>query len=290
MTESLERLRAAGWQMVHHVDTARHGGVSTLWFFVHPCGRWVSGTGSTYEEAWRDAEAAAGSTDVTAPPDLRDAARWTTSALLVQNALNAWERERGTYAAPRHPDLAAIWNEARQGVLDLLDQEFLSEYEPRRLDTPGERRIVADLESVFRRAGFVSRKGGVLRGRAFVERFRSAGSSRDAGEVRKTFAALLATVEAASPEAASELRRHEAWVADRSAEEWSPIADAPHDGDGARSWLDVDLWHRENGRVADCRWNADEGFWVDRAGRNVGTDEDFTHWRRVPAPPKEMSP
>lgn len=66
---------------------------------------------------------------------------------------------------------------------------------------------------------------------------------------------------------------------------WRPIETAPKDGTFA------DLWHRDQGRVANCRWLTNAlGFtaWhAQQGGRgwNMGEDDNFTHWMPLPASP-----
>jgi hypothetical protein len=80
--------------------------------------------------------------------------------------------------------------------------------------------------------------------------------------------------------------------------DWQPIETAPRDGHGWDAERDVDLWHKRQGRVADCYWlsepplhRKDEPFmpcWMARRGGtayNMGTDADFSHWMPKPKAP-----
>ena len=70
---------------------------------------------------------------------------------------------------------------------------------------------------------------------------------------------------------------------------WQPIKTAPRNGDGHHAERDVDLWHKKQGRLADCFWDGIFHAWFSRSGGrayNMGGDEYFTHWMKVPEPPK----
>jgi len=65
---------------------------------------------------------------------------------------------------------------------------------------------------------------------------------------------------------------------------WQPIETASRHAE----W-DIDLWHKEQGRVADCFWDMDLHTWMARSGGrayNMGGDDRFTHWMNKPEPPK----
>jgi hypothetical protein len=72
---------------------------------------------------------------------------------------------------------------------------------------------------------------------------------------------------------------------------WQGIETAPRNPVGTmglRGDLDIDLWHKQQGRVANCFWWAEFGAWFARSGGrafNMGDDTAFSHWRPLPAPP-----
>jgi hypothetical protein len=55
---------------------------------------------------------------------------------------------------------------------------------------------------------------------------------------------------------------------------WRPIATAPRDG------TPVDLWHKIGARLTDLWWAEEDKCWSD-----TRSDEEFTHWMPLPAPP-----
>ena len=69
---------------------------------------------------------------------------------------------------------------------------------------------------------------------------------------------------------------------------WRGIESAPktHCHDGPL----IDLWHKTQGRIPNCFWQTKNGcnsYWcTSPGGYNVGNDENFTHWRSIPLPPK----
>jgi hypothetical protein len=69
---------------------------------------------------------------------------------------------------------------------------------------------------------------------------------------------------------------------------WQPIDTAPRDGHGHHAERDIDLWHKRQGRLADCFWSPYFRAWMSRSGGNaynMGGDECFTHWMPKPPPP-----
>ncbi|MBC22296.1 MAG: hypothetical protein CMJ32_00060 [Phycisphaerae bacterium] len=72
------------------------------------------------------------------------------------------------------------------------------------------------------------------------------------------------------------------------ADGWRPIDTAPRDGHGHHSDRGIDLYHAEQGRVADCYWRPEFKAWFKRTGGrayNMGADDRFTHWRPKPSAP-----
>lgn len=73
--------------------------------------------------------------------------------------------------------------------------------------------------------------------------------------------------------------------------DWQPIETAPRNPTGThghRADLDVDLWHKRQGRLANCYWLDEYAAWFCRSGGrayNMGPDDNFTHWMPLPPAP-----
>lgn len=72
---------------------------------------------------------------------------------------------------------------------------------------------------------------------------------------------------------------------------WAPADTAPRDG------TFVDMWHPDQGRVADCRWmriypahikSSDEHAWFAQSGGRAFRMDGFSHWRSLPPRPIGM--
>lgn len=56
MSDTLDRIRKAGWSVAVHNDYKLSGKAHTFWLFTHPSGVWAKGEGQSDEQALVEAE------------------------------------------------------------------------------------------------------------------------------------------------------------------------------------------------------------------------------------------
>jgi hypothetical protein len=119
MSETLDRMREAGWMVAVHNDYTLQGNRWTFWLFTHPLGIWAKGEGRNDEAALAEAEAMAtarAQDTLLVPAQPSQAQQAGVTEAMVEAAKEVFYRNRN-YGGPRERVRAALTAalSARQG-------------------------------------------------------------------------------------------------------------------------------------------------------------------------------